>query len=184
MNTMKRLFLCFGLLFGARLCAAETARATASPNGRYVFVMVPAGEDEKAHPAHGTLYEVSADGSLKAHWTTKGWYAPDMVVANDGAHIIALNTWPEGDQPDATIGVAFYRSGKLVKSYAIRDLVKEKEAVRGSFSHYRWLAEHPTQQPRLEEQTFRLITIDGTLYNFDLDSGAITKASAVRLFRK
>jgi hypothetical protein len=181
---MKRICLCLGLLIAFRMSAAQSAKATASPDGHFLFVMVPAQNDETPDSAHGTLYEVSSDGSLKSRWTTRGWYAPETIVADDGVHLIALNTWPEGDAPDGTIGLAFYRSGTLVKSYAIRDLVKDKNAVRGSLRHYRWLAEHATQQPRLEETGFRLITIDGTLYHFDLDSGAITRSASIRLFRK
>lgn len=181
---MKRLCLSLALLLALRVSAAESAHATASTEGRYVFVMVPEGEDAKAKPAHGTLYEVTASGALQQRWTTSGWYASDLIVANDGEHVVALNAWPEGEEPDNTVGVAFYRSGKLVKSYSIRELVKDKKAVRGSLRHYRWLAEHASQQPRLEEKSFRLITIDGMLYNFDLASGAITKTTAIRLFRK
>jgi hypothetical protein len=164
--------------------APAVPKATASSDGHYVFIIVPQPDDDARKNTQGAMFEVQPDGTLAKRWECSGWYADTVYVANDGLHLVRLNSWPEGDGVSALdTAVAFYRSGTLLKSFATRDLVKDKKQVKGSMTHFRWLAPHPAQQPQLNDRTFTLTTIDGQQYTFDVTTGAVTSSRAVRVFR-
>ncbi|MBA3725307.1 MAG: hypothetical protein H0W86_02380 [Armatimonadetes bacterium] len=127
--------------------------------GRYIFVML--------RPARGRQYaysyEVYADassckssskdgllfkkypasglyrkGSTKPLWTVS-WYSFDVRVCSDGVHLVRFGPWPRSGDDRKTLALGFFRSGKEVRSYAVRDLVADQQSLPQSFSHYEWM---------------------------------------------
>jgi len=89
----------------------------------------------KKYPASG-LYP--NDGSKKALWTVD-WYSFDVRACSDGVHLVRFGPWARSGDDGKTPAVAFYRSGKEIRSYLIRDLVSDYEKLPHSVSHYQWM---------------------------------------------
>lgn len=156
------------------------------------FKMVPAemadrGGDRlvEVAKATGAAYQLGGDGEMRELWRTEGWYAFKVFLADDGRHLARMGPWPLGWEPTPEhLAVAFYRDGQLLRSYSTADLIKDKKRVRVSASHYRWLAVadnsdwfrfDPDREPHLDNyyREFRLKTIEGVLYRFSVETGAI-----------
>lgn len=195
MDTVKKSMKTIGFAFRRLLFAASaamllgTVRAdspaiptpmiTASEDGRYAFILTPGPEDWRGDKSSGIAYEVTHSGELREIWRTQGWYSFQTFLAADGRHLVRMGPWNEGDKPsESDIAVAFYRDGKLLKSYSTAALVRDRSRVITSVSHYRWLAEYPAT-PRLGwSGDFFLTAIDGMEYRFDVTSGEIKSAEA------
>lgn len=157
--------------------AAPTPRITASEDGRFAFILTPGEEDWRGDKSRGIAYELTSTGELREIWRTEGWYSFQTFLALDGHHLVRMGPWNEGDSPKPDdLAVAFYRDGKLLKSHSTASLVRDHSRVVKSASHYQWLAEYP-MVPRLGwDGDFRLTTIDGIEYRFDVTTGEIKSA--------
>jgi hypothetical protein len=151
--------------------AAPEAYIATSSSGRYTFHMFPANED------YGVAYEIKPSGGLKELWRIKGWYSFKVFLADDGSHLVRMGPWNFGSDPASDhLAVAFYRDGKLLKSYSTAELVKDHSRVRRSSSHYQWLNEREmgAEGPQLDwNGQFNLTTADGINYRFDVTTGEI-----------
>lgn len=129
-----------------------------SKGGEYSFVMLRPG----ARPRSSRDYKVYSDSSTdKHHWVdgasssdyltsglfrngegkpvwTVDWYSFDVRACSDGVHLVRFGPWPDSGDEGKTLAVAFYRNGKKIRSYAVRDLVHEILDLPHSISHYQW----------------------------------------------
>jgi len=173
----------------ADMPAPPRAYVTAGPWGEIYFKMLPSAKDRwNQRDGQGIAYRVRADGPDEELWRTEGWYSFEIFLSHDGRHLVAMGPWNSGNEPSKEdLAVAFYRDGKLLKQYSTAELVKDRSKVSRSISHYRWLArdseylsakKDPEAQLRLSwENTFRLKTCDGIVYEFDVTNGEIKKKS-------
>lgn len=162
------------------------AHAITSPNGRYVFAMIPGPKGAEYAKGHGVCYEVATDGSLKAMWRTEGWYSEGVQLDYDGKVLARIGSWGSGDQEEgmktSTLAVAFYKEGKLTKSYKVSDLVKDESKLVYTDSGLMWLQYELYVSPAIRPGNgFQLITLDGIRYRFDMNSGKIFEHSAVKV---
>jgi hypothetical protein len=155
----------------------------ASPNGEYLFVLL-ANETRDSYNEAGSVlvdenlrqtYAQSGlyrnDGSNTPLWTVD-WNANEVVVASDGRHLVRWGPFPASGQFDE-IALEFYRDGQLLKSYQVKDLVKDPNKLPQTVSHYLWLKtssyDDATGQLSLETEM-------GEQYSFDITNGAIAGA--------
>jgi hypothetical protein len=143
--------------------------------GPYQFVILwPHDTTPQArYPASG-LYR--ADGPPEPLWTVD-WYAHEgeVFLGADGEFVARLGPWPgRGDYDE--LAVAFYRNGKMTKSYRVSDLVKNLEALPQSESHYQW---HGDVFFDPEQLRLSVATIPGMTYLFDVKTGAVLSQGPV-----
>ncbi|MBL8519853.1 MAG: hypothetical protein JNK75_04210 [Betaproteobacteria bacterium] len=195
MRTRLR-FLCIALACAVHAVSTAHAdklrtpspRIFAAPEGAVAFAMLPPPVDAKTGRAlpggRGIAYQLQADGSMKVLYRTTGWYSDDVFISPDGQSLVRLGSWTRAPSPSREhLGVAIYRSGKLVRQYAVTDLLKDASKARLTVSHYFWRPDEGGDGPRPEltdwDQSFTLQTVDGWEYVFDLKTGAIKRESRV-----
>ena len=149
-------------------------------DGKYVFVMLYEhsaplmSSPGKQYPSSGMYL---ADGSNVPIWTVD-WYELDVFVSSDGEHLVRIGPWPllaggESDPSKLTtnlqqLAVAFYERGKLLKKYAIADLIKNTDRLQQSLSHFQW------QKDIFFDETLdklTIVTLDDQKYIFDVKTG-------------
>jgi hypothetical protein len=160
-----------------------------APRGAAYFKMIPR-PGGKWEDGFGIAYRLRQDGSDEELWRTDGWYSFEVFLSYDGDYLVAMGPWNAGHEPGKEdMAVAFYRRGKLLRQYSTADLVKDKSKVRASVSHYMWLARDVGRFPEAKkdteaelrifcDNTFRLKTCDGIVYEFDMTTGEIKKKKA------
>jgi hypothetical protein len=198
MNTRVLLLMLCGVV-GARAeektLAPPYAFTKESPNGRWLFVMLPPGgalkdvpplyvaETQKLaakYPASG-LY--TNDGSTTPIFTVD-WYSFRVYPANDGLHVLSIdatstftaqyiaNTLSDEDvqkQLNAP-AVVVYEKDKPIRTHLLKDLVKDPAACKRSVQHLIWLAGEAVDPSGTK---LVLNTQDQNQYTFDLSSGDI-----------
>jgi hypothetical protein len=142
--------------------------------GSYRFVMLSPYESatELDYPSAG-LYQ--ADGASQPLWKVD-WYAHEgeVFLAPDGQHLARLGPWAQGGVYDE-LAVAFYQNGTLMKSYLVRDLVANPQALPHSVSHYQWHNEVTFDPDQLH---LTIATVPGITYRFDVTTGEMVKPGA------
>jgi hypothetical protein len=182
----------------AIVVSANTARSdkpvppyshtTTSADGRFIFVMIsplppeaelkPWNEEWQARirfirqtwPRSGMYRH---DGLKEPLWTVD-WYSLSVLVASDGVHVVRLGPWAgKGDFHEEA--VSFFANGRLVKTYAVRDLVRSPDQLPTSVSHYEW-----EETVRLDDatKTLRVDTRGGEHFTFDVRTGEVIERSA------
>jgi hypothetical protein len=150
-----------------------------SKDGRYMFKMVPeksqfVGEKLNVErDAFGVAYEITEGGELKELWRTKGWYAFEGYLSEDGRYFVRFGLWAEDQEKHTDLAVAFYDQGKLLKEYQVRELIKNPKLLQNTISHYFWRPEIQTKPNGFNEEGFHLVMIDKTTYSFDFKTGKI-----------
>ncbi|MFZ3072317.1 MAG: hypothetical protein WA162_03660 [Thermodesulfobacteriota bacterium] len=143
-------------------------------DGRFYFEMTPDPEAKYDHDkGYGTLFEINNDGTEKVLWKVDGWYAFKTYISHDGKYLVRMGNWPRGHEPsDEHLAIAFYKEGKLLKSYSTKDLIKDPSAIRPTVSHYFFLKKVIGFE---EPYNYRFImqTIDNVEYVFDASNGMI-----------
>jgi hypothetical protein len=165
--------------------APQVPYVAVAPRGAAYFKMIP--REAKWGDGFGIAYRLRRDGSDEELWRTDGWYSFEVFLSYDGDYLVAMGPWSIGHEPSKEdLAVAFYRRGKLLRQYSTADLVKDKSKVRASVSHYMWLARDIERFPETKkdpeselsvswDNTFRLKTCDGIVYEFDMTTGEIKK---------
>jgi hypothetical protein len=174
------------------LCLIATARADsparpnsyskASPDGRFLFVMLapyPARQEidwyatsqiGPAVRALRTKYTQSGlyknDGSVTPLWTVN-WYSFSVDVASDGIHLVRGGPWASRVSDEA---FSFFASGTLVRTYRISEFVEAKFLLPHSVSHFQWAS-----GLRLDDSNLRysVVTRDGNSFTLDVITGQI-----------
>lgn len=149
-----------------------------SENHEYLFVMLSPYQqgqawDVRRQYAISGLYE-KTDHTMPL-WTVE-WYSNGVEVANDGKYLVRWGPWASSsDTSFRTLAVAFYRYGRLLRAYCVRNLVKEPTKLPYSTSHYGWLA-----RSTFDAQANRLLleTVLHEQYLFDVTTGRIIQGSA------
>lgn len=146
--------------------------------GKFVFVMLSIDEDPTAYGQGGAVqneeirrqYPQSGlyknDDSTTPVWTVD-WYAFETAISLDGRYLVRWGPWPFHGNYDE-LAVAFYKNGRKIRQYAVRDLVADPESLPTSISHYMWAKE------RSFEATTNLLhleTYNGEQYDFDVTTG-------------
>lgn len=162
--------------------AADRAWVAASHGGGHLFKMVPGVykwvEDVRTEvkPPFGVAYEIGNAGEFKEIWRAKGWYSREGYLSDDGRYFVRLGGWPVDFEGLTDLAVAFYDQGRLVKQYQIKDLIKNRDALVQTASHYNWRPEVQGRPDGFVEDAFELVLGDKTRYVFDFTSGAIRRA--------
>ena len=153
---------------------APYPHVSATGNGGAYFKMLPDPKKPYDRDAgSGTCYFVAA-GKDKTQWSVDGWYAYEVLLANDAEHLIRLGNWPQGQAPEeADLGVAFYKRDKLLESYSTKDLIEDLSKVRPSVSHYQYREGSPEFDRRTNQLT--LISVDRIRWVFDVTTGAVVE---------
>jgi len=159
------------------------------PSSAAYFVMVPTKFDKDykiIREAFGVAYRADEDGKPQELYRVKGWYSFEVYLSDDGTYLVQMGPWSVGSEPEKEdLAVAFFKNGKMLKSYSTADLVKDPSKVAPTTSHYFWQAPSPLDDsidpaeamallPRLDyDNHFNLSTIDGWTYVFDAKNGKI-----------
>ena len=146
--------------------------------GKFVFVMLSIEEDPTAYGQGGAVqnddirrqYSQSGlyrnDGSSKPVWTVD-WYAFEVVISLDGRYLVRWGPWPfHGDYDE--LAVAFYKNGREIRRYAVKDLVADPESLPRSVSHFMWAKEKSFDTTT---NLIHLETYNGEQYDFDVTKG-------------
>ena len=118
----------------------------------------------------GEAYSISSTGEDSLLWRTEGWYSFKVYLSNNGKYLVRTGLWPGQPIKTADLAFAFYENGKLIKSYSTVDLIKNKEEVEYSVSHYEF-------KRKVEFDSFtnqlKLYTTDNYVYTFSIFTGDI-----------
>lgn len=155
---------------------------TVASNGRFSFRMSPdPGDPSERDKGFGYAYAHGSLNESELLWTTEGWYAFSVFLSRDGETLVRMGNWPRGSAPSPeNLAVAFYFEGAIQRQYSTAELIKDLSKVEPSVSHYRYRSEdHPPGFVRNDTQ-FRLVTVDGLEYLFDLPTGEVLSARPVR----
>jgi hypothetical protein len=165
-----------------------------SPGGQFVFVMIAPEppEEEVKHwiePVAAQIRRIRAtytqsglypnDGSPRPLWTVD-WYAPEdrLRLAPDGIYLIVVLSSPMIPRPNDRV-LRFYTEGQLVKEHPLSELVIDSNRPQ----QYRGLApESWVAADELEpaNNTYRLVTKEGTIFRFDYRTGEILEKVTLR----
>lgn len=165
------------LTLAALILAAGHARAdkvapnrsyeTTSPQGKvrvYMEPAVPYGEQGRGRAADGR--------TGKLLWTVD-WYARRVVALDDGSTLIRPGPWAQDHRNLSDLALAFYRRGRLVKKYAVRDLLEDPTRIMRTASHYFWRSRDDRGGLSADQRRYVVNLIDGSRYTFDTASGEV-----------
>ena len=182
---MKILTLATFLILSAT-CFAGMRRepvphAITSPDGRFVFTMLPGPKGQEHSKGTGICFKIESDGSFTEIWRTSGFYSVDLQLHHNGNGLVRIGSWSSGDQekgdPKESLAVAFYLKGKEIGYYKVSSLVKDETKLQRSTAGLIWLEYTPSESPEFSpgEEIFQLETVDGLRYRFDMNTGTIIK---------
>lgn len=140
-------------------------------NNEYVFVMLAPDEGAK-HQDSATrgIYKQSGlyrnDGSTTPLWAVY-WYAFEVYPSSDGKHLVRMGPWASSTEQ---LALSFYRDGKEIRSYRIRDLVRDETKLSRTVSHFFWRSELRYDDKR---GLVFLKTRDNQTYWFSVKTGEI-----------
>ncbi len=151
--------------------------AKETENGKYVFVMLASEPWDKyqRNSAVRKKYRQSGmyrnDGSTTPLWTVP-WFSFGVYPSSDGRHLVQMGPWASDP---AQLAVAFHRDGRLIKAYAIQDLVVDKTRLRYTVSHFFWSKSVEFDD---KQSTLLIATTDGRSYRFSIKTGEVLQAGA------
>lgn len=173
---------------------------TLSPNEKFVFVMIsplPLKEElaswneKKQAELKGirAKYKTSGlyknDGSIEPLWTVD-WYRHQVAVASDGVHLVRSGPWPirEGGFEKLEVtkdelkqeAITFFAKGKLLRQYAIAELVDDPKKLELSVSHFMWRKEARIIDKKSQ---LEIVTHDGNRLLYDLATAKLVEKNKV-----
>jgi len=105
-----------------------------------------------------------AEGHDDPAWTL-GRFEQFVLVSDDGTHVVAYD--PVVESPSDSV-LRFYAEGRLVKSFALEDLVWHRRVRRSTSGHYLWL-----NDIRFDEPKGSVVVVSGSRpISFDLSGAA------------
>jgi hypothetical protein len=142
-------------------------------NGQYLFVMLAPqqwakyqdGRIRKTYKQSG-LYK--NDGSAAPLWSVY-WYSFEVYPSSDGRHVVRMGPWASDVEEPA---VSFYRDGNELKTYRIKDLVRDESKLEYTVSHFSWRS-----SLRYDDKSGLLFlkTKDDRSYRFSVKTGEIER---------
>lgn len=155
-----------------------------SPDGRYLFVMIPpATVEEEASRLNAQaaaeirgirrVYSQSGlyrnDGTATPLWTVD-WYSYDVSIASDGVHLVRRGPWGSDLTDEA---FSFFANGRPVRTYAISELVDVEFLLPRMGSGFKWCKGYSLNEGKLQ---YAVNTEDGNSFVFDMTTGNIVAA--------
>ncbi|MBI2921993.1 MAG: hypothetical protein HYY18_12980 [Planctomycetes bacterium] len=165
---------------GARLCWSDNeappyAYVSVAPGGRYYFKMFPDPKGRGREFGRGVMYRVREEEADEEVWRTEGWYSAQTFPTADGTGLVRIGDWPRGNAPsEEHLGIAFYKEGKLLKSYSTKELIQDVSAVQATKSHYAFLKDAIGFVPAGGNR-FAIRTVDDVLHVFDAGTGELLR---------
>ena len=151
---------------------APKPHVSTSENGTYFFTMIPADDNDKNSKAFGKAYRLNPDGSMSLLWQVEGWYAYQVILSNDGKYLLRMGDWPLGCAISSLdLAIAFYKEGKLLKSYSTEDIIQKNSSIKCTVSHYTWVKDYTMGY----HHEFNLETIENMKLTFDIRTGNVIK---------
>jgi len=139
-------------------------------NNKYILVMLRPWARQFVDPKTGKIYKHSGlyknDGSSTPLWTIN-WFARTVIPDSDGKHLVRFGPWASSTYD---LAVSFYKEGKQINSYRVRDLVKDESKLRRTVSHFFWKV---TSEYKEKEKILNVKTVDGQEYNISIANGFI-----------
>lgn len=140
-------------------------------NNEYVFVMLAPDEWVKHQDsATKAIYKQSGlyrnDGSTTPLWVVY-WYAFEVYPSSDGKHLVRMGPWASSVEQ---LALSFHRNGEEIRSYRIRDLIRDETKLSRTVSHFFWRSELRYDD---KKGSVFLKTKDNQTYWFSVNSGEI-----------
>ena len=191
------IFLATASLAFADQEASNVAHVASGTYGRCYAKSIPTHvyDPSEAPRQHGRtlLYQVAnGDDVLDQEYD---WFSQTLFVKcgpPEGTVVVRLGPWQRGHDPkDDHLEVAFYKGGKLIRSYSTLDVAGDTKAenagissyqnASASVSHYTVFSEPPTMvlETRVdgslyaEQWIIHAVTIDGRVLRFDMETGEL-----------
>jgi hypothetical protein len=172
-----------------------------TPDQNHALVLIPPVDPKhpddaiqrairERYPAGSGLYRA---GDPSAPVWAVDWYAYEAFPANDARSVVRMH----GDSilsrhflaghrlPDAQVaeqlagpGLSFYRDGKLLRTYAVNELVADPDRLPHTMQHVLWLAGGTVTA---DGTRFVLLTQDSRRLTFDLATGDLLSAKSAGL---
>lgn len=151
-------------------------------DGNKIFHMTPLGQENEEQLKSGlyynfdppeNIYYIPEDERYNINYSWGYFYKGSIFFSHDGLHfayIGSAHTKGWGDLKGTAIG--FYENGNLVKSYAVKDLIKDRSKVTFSVSSAHW-EEWRKREYSEQENMLTVATKDGRIITFDIISGEI-----------
>ncbi len=148
--------------------------SVSSPNGKFVIEMIPSTNFGEA--GKGFAF-ATADVQHKDTLWRIDWFAKKVFLADDGLHLVRFGPWAKDRKGLGDIAIGFYKKGKVVKQYLVKDLVKDKKSISATVSHYTWESCDSAVVSGLSKdfKTYTLVTTDRIMYVFNTSTGKIIK---------
>jgi hypothetical protein len=140
-----------------------------SSDSTIVLEMVPAERIGETGKGSGVARRKDTGAVL---WTID-WFAHRVIVLSDGVSLIRMGPWATDRTAFSDLAVAFYRNGKEVRRYTVRELLHDKEKIIRTVSHYFWQDSSYPLALSLDEKRFTIFLIDGSICTFDPATGMI-----------
>ena len=167
-NLVAMFFLCAQTLADTPARARDFTKVT--ENKEYVFVMLARDGRTEHVPKIRNVYKHSGlyknDGSSIPLWTVD-WYAFEVFPSSDGKHLIRMGPWAGST---LQLALSFHKNGKEIKSYRIKDLVRDESKLKHTVSHFFWRSELRYDD---KQGVLFLKTIDNQVYRFSAKTGEI-----------
>ncbi|MCM8776163.1 MAG: hypothetical protein NC930_07450 [Candidatus Omnitrophica bacterium] len=144
-----------------------------SPNGGFYIDLVPEKRLTLSGFGKGTAY---ASGSDQPQWSID-WYSRSIILCDDGMHLIRVGQAGRDMNGLSDLAVGFYEKGRELKSYRVKDLVKNPDQLWKGFSEYQWKSRLSTGRSGLsgDQKEYTLVLIDGTVYTFSVETGEVLR---------
>jgi len=163
--------------------ATKCSYAVPLEEARLVFVMIVAEPNneclsqgpEKLEAAKSLRKRYKTSGLYPASgseplWTVD-WFSYQVFLSADGRSLVRTGPWASKDSDEA---LSFFSEGKLLRTYAVKDIIRYVSALPHSVSHFEW-------QKHLEinnsKRTFEVTTLEEGRLSFNLENGEIIAQS-------
>jgi hypothetical protein len=97
-----------------------------------------------------------------------------VLVSDDGKSVIAVDDYSEQEREENPKILLFFRNGKEIKSYNLKDLISDKKFVSYSASHFRWIIRSESSL-KIEDSKIKLKTHEFYNYSFNIDTGELVQ---------
>jgi hypothetical protein len=168
--------------------APPTTYEVVSADQKLVFVMIPPysldeelrfwneeyGEKvRQIRTVRGVSGMYRNDGTSEPLWTVS-WYAGGAEIFSDGVHLVRHGPWASKLSDEA---VSFFAKDKLLRTYRVSDLIKDKRRLKRSISHFEWGTDKRLDDAKLR---YTLLTVERKCYVFDVTTGQIISVTGCR----
>lgn len=185
------LFFC-GITFLLGFSAYADTMALPTPytvildNGDKIFYMTPRGEEDEKHLKSGlyynteppvNIYYINDNERFNINYSWGYFYNGNIFFSRDGSHFAYIGSAHTTGWRDLKgTAIAFYENGDLIKSYTVRELVRERSKVTFSVSSA-WWEEWKEREHNQQDNTLTVTTKDGRVITFDITTGEIIHAA-------